>query len=77
MKYTIKLDNTSEQAQSILNMLFVLSKDYDFLQIYEEQENYSMTMEQEKEFDRRLAEVIKNPTVGKSWEEVESKLLSK
>ena len=35
-----------------------------------------LTIEQEKELDSRYEYVLKNPTVGKSWDEVEQNLLS-
>ena len=78
MIYTIKIDQTSQQAQSVVNMLKALSI-YDFLQIYEnnEIENTSLTSEQEKELDSRYEYVLKNPTVGKPWNEVKQNLLSK
>ena len=78
MIYTIKIDQTSQQAQSVVNMLKALSV-YDFLQIYETDAigSTSLTAEQEKELDRRFEYVLQNPTVGKSWDEVEQNLLSK
>jgi len=80
MTYTVKINQTGPQAQSIIEMLKALAKDYDFLQIYEEPEFdtlNSLTTEQEKELDRRTDYVTENPTHGKSWEEVEKELLSK
>ena len=40
-------------------------------------ENTSLTTEQEIELDRRFEYVLQNPTVEKSWDEVEQNLLSK
>ena len=79
MIYTVKINQTSRQAQSIVNMLKALSIDYDFLQIYENNEiaDTNLTPEQEKELDSRYEYVLKNPTVGKSWDEVKQNLLSK
>ena len=80
MTYTIKINQTGPQAQSIIEMLKALAKDYDFLQIYEEPEfdtSNPLTTEQKKELDSRTDYVMKNPTDGKSWEEVEKDLLSK
>ena len=80
MTYTIKINQTGPQAQSIIEMLKALAKDYDFLQIYEEPEfniSNSLTPEQEKELDSRADYVMKNPTDGKSWKEVEKDLLSR
>ena len=79
MIYTVKINQTSRQAQSIVNMLKALSIDYDFLQIYENNEiaDTNLTPEQEKELDSRYEYVLRNPTVGKSWDEVKQNLLSK
>ncbi len=79
MTYTVTIDQTSRQAQSIVDMLIALSIDYDFLQIYEnkEKEDTNLTTEQENELDSRYGYVLKNPTVGKSWNEVKQNLLSK
>jgi len=79
MTYTIKINQTGPQAQGIIDMLKALAKDYDFLQIYEEPDADSpdsLTSEQEKELDSRIDYVMKNPTDGKSWEEVEKDLLT-
>ena len=79
MTYTVKIDQASRQAQSIVDMLKALSIDYDFLQIYEDDEiaDTNLTSEQEKELDSRYEYVFKNPTVGKSCNEVKQNLLSK
>jgi hypothetical protein len=79
MTYTIKIDTTSRQAQSILNMLKALSIDYDFLQIHEDtSEDFSeITTEQKRELESRYEYVLENPTVGKPWNEVKQNLLSK
>jgi len=74
MIYTIKIDNTSEQAQSILNLLSTLALDYDFLQI--EEESTDLTPEQEAELNRRYEFYLQNPTKGKSWEDVKANLLA-
>ena len=60
-------------------MLKALSIDYDFLQIYEDDEiaDTNLTSEQKKELDSRYEYVLKNPTVGKPWNEIKQSLLSK
>jgi hypothetical protein len=73
MVYTIKIDDSSKQAQSIINLLNTLAKDYDFLKIFEE-EDYGLSPEQEAELDRRYELFLKNPEKGKSWEEVKANL---
>ena len=80
MTYTIKIDQNGPQAQSIIEMLKALAKDYDFLEIYEDTEIDTageLTKAQEKELDRRADYVMKNPANGKSWEEIERDMLSK
>ena len=79
MTYTITIDQTSKQAQSIIDMLIALSIDSDFLQIYENKEvsDTNLTSEQEQEIDDRFEYVLKNPTIGKPWSEVKQNLLSK
>ena len=72
MIYTITIDNSSEQAQSIINLLNTLSQDYDFLKI--EENNSDLTPEQEAELDKRYEFYLQNPTKGKSWEEVKANL---
>ena len=39
MVYTIKIKDKSSKARSIINMLKALQEDYDFIEIFEEQEN--------------------------------------
>ena len=79
MIYTVTINQTNRQAQSIVDMLIALSKDYDFLQIQENTEipDTDLTPEQERELDSRYEYVLKNPTVGKPWSEVKRNLLSK
>ena len=79
MTYTVKIDQASRQAQSIVDMLKALSIDYDFLQIYEDVESTdtNLTLEQKKELDSRYEYVLNNPTIGKPWNEVKQSLLSK
>jgi hypothetical protein len=58
--------------------LKTLAKDYDFLEIIDEQDSpIQLSKKQLKELDRRLEYVINNPEIGKSWDEIEDKLLSK
>lgn len=72
MSFIIKISNTSPQAASIINMLRTLARDYDFMQISED--SNILTNAQEKELNRRYEFVKKNPTLGKTWEEVENSL---
>jgi hypothetical protein len=70
MTYTVTIDDKSEKAQSIVNMLKELSKDYQFLKVYENISDLSDDLQ--KELEIRLAYVIKNPEIGKSWDEIKN-----
>jgi hypothetical protein len=79
MKYTFQITDVSPQSQSIINMLLTLSKDYDFLKVITEQDEeveYELSSEQEKELDRRYKNFLKNPRNGKPWNEVKQNLLA-
>ena len=74
MIYTFRItDNNSTQAESIINLLNAFAKDYDFLENITEEEQ-TLSPEQESELDKRYEYYLENPTVGKSWEEVEANL---
>jgi enolase len=75
MDYTIRISDTSPKAKSIINMLKELSKDYPFLQVYEDDMEESDEIMAELEY--RYNEAMKNPETGKSWEEVKADLMSK
>ncbi len=78
MTYTIKITETNPKAINVINMLKMLALDYDFVQIYEDGDNLDfMTEEQKKEFDKRYNYTINNMNEGKTWNEIEEKLLSK
>jgi len=74
MSYTIKITENTPQSLSIVNMLKALAVDYNFLQIFEDENISELTFEQEKELDSRYEYVMKNPEVGKSWDEFEKSL---
>jgi len=75
MNYTIKINNSNKKAQSIIDMLKELANDYPFISIYEDETGLSEEME--KELEARYKYVLKNPEVGKSWEEVKNSLITK
>ena len=77
MSFTVKITENTPQSLSIVNMLKALAIDYKFLQILEDDISSELTPEQEKELDSRYEYVLKNPTVGKPWNEVKQNLLSK
>lgn len=75
MVYTFRItDSSSNQAQSIINLLNTFAKDYDFLQVITENENI-LTEEQETELERRYQYYLKHPKEGKNWEEVKANLM--
>jgi len=75
MNYTIKISDTGKKAKSLVNMLKELAADYAFLSIYEDESGLSDKME--KELESRYKYVMKNPGLGKSWEDVKVNLLKK
>lgn len=78
MTYTIKITETNPKAINVINMLKMLALDYDFVQIYEDDNNLDfMTEEQKNEFDNRYDYTINNMNEGKTWNEIEQKLLIK
>jgi glutaredoxin-related protein len=77
MSYLIEISETSPKAKSIINMLKMLSLDYDFMQITKTDDNLDfMTTSQKEEFEKRYNYTINNMEEGKTWEEIEQKLLS-
>jgi hypothetical protein len=77
MEYLVRIKDDTAQAQSIINLLKTLAKDYDFLQIINKQDYYiNLSKEQLEEIDSRFEYVLKNPEEGKSWDEIERKLFS-
>lgn len=77
MEYLVRIKDDTAQAQSIINLLKTLAKDYDFLEIVNKQEYYlNLSKEQLEEIDSRFEYVLKNPEEGKSWDEIERKLFS-
>jgi hypothetical protein len=77
MNFTIKITENTPQSLSIINMLKALAVDYSFLQIVEDDISTELTTEQLNELDSRYEYVLKNPKVGKPWNEVKQNLLSK
>ncbi len=78
MECLVKITDNSLKAKNIINLLKSLAEDYDFLEFIDNTDNlFELSEEQQKESDRRLEHVKKNPNEGKTWEEIEAKLLSK
>lgn len=71
MTYTIRINDNSAKAKSIINMLKSLKEDFNFIEI--EKEKDTISVQQEKELDKRYAEFLKNP-VGKDWNVLKNEL---
>lgn len=77
MEYLIRIDDSSSKAKNIINLLKSLAEDYVFLEIIDDIAGFNeLSKEQKDELDKRFEYELENPSEGKSWEEVEAKLLS-
>ena len=65
MVYTIKIQDKSRKAKSIINMLKALQNDYDFIEISEDYENQN-DAEIMKELEFRYNSFLKDRN-GKEW----------
>ena len=74
MNYTIKIAENDKESRKIITMIKELAGDSPFVSIYEDETGLSSEME--KELEKRYKQVLKNPTEGKSWDEVKTDLLS-
>jgi hypothetical protein len=72
MTYTIKIQDKSLKAKSIINMLKALKDDYDFIEIQEDSKKAS-TFDLDKELDKRYKSFQKNPK-GKDWIDLKKEL---
>jgi len=75
MNYTIKIAENDKDSRKIITMIKELAGDSPFVSIYEDETGLSSEME--KELETRYKQVLKNPTEGKSWDEVKSGLLNR
>jgi len=75
MNYTIKIAENDKESRKIISMIKELAGDSPFVSIYEDETGLSSEME--KELETRYKQVLKNPTEGKSWDEVKTDLLSR
>jgi len=73
MVYTIKIDNKSRKARSIINMLKALQNDYDFIEISENQENHDDELII-KELESRYNSFLKDRN-GKEWSVLMNELI--
>jgi len=75
MNYTIKIVENDKESRKIIMMIKELAGDSPYVSIYEDETGLSSEME--KELEMRYKQVLKNPTEGKSWNEVKSELLNR
>ena len=67
MVYTIKIEDKTQKAKSIINLLKVLKDDYDFIEMIEDEDFDAIESNIDKELLRRYKMFNDNPT-GKDWE---------
>jgi hypothetical protein len=65
MTYTIKIQDKSLKAKSIINMLKALKDDYDFIDIQKD-DSQIFSFNQDKELNKRYKSFQKSPK-GKDW----------
>ena len=75
MNYTIKIDGKETKAQSIINFLKELAKDYSFISVSEDNQELTPDMVEELEF--RYNYMLEHPEDWESWEVVKNSILSK
>ena len=73
MTYTIRIQDKSTKAKSIINMLKALREDYDFIEIQNDIKNES-DIDLEKELDKRYKAFLKNKN-GKDWSDLKKELI--
>ena len=73
MTYTIKINDESLKAKSIINLLKALKEDYDFIEIKKESDKKS-DFNLDKELDKRYKSFQKNKK-GKDWEELKKEFI--
>lgn len=73
MIYTIKIQDKTKKAKSLINMLKALKEDYDFIEITEDFKTLK-GKDLENELDRRF-EVFSVNDEGKDWEILKKELL--
>jgi len=72
MSVTIKINNTGEKAESIINMLKVLAIDYDFIQVFEDVEELpGLSL---NEYEKRYKYTVHHLEEGLSVNEMDNKL---
>jgi len=73
MTYTIKIQDRTVKAKSIINMLKALKEDYDFIEIKKESKNND-DFDLDKELDKRYKSFQKSKN-GKEWPDLKKELI--
>ena len=73
MKYTFTIDDSSQKAHSIINMLRELKDDYDFIQFSDEILFDESNQEIKEELLFRQQQTFKKKQ-GKNWEQLQNEL---
>lgn len=75
MYYIVRIDSNETKAQSVINLLKELAKDYSFISIVEDNQELTPDIVEELEF--RYNYMLEHPEDGESWEVVKNRILSK
>jgi hypothetical protein len=73
MTYTIRINDKSAKAKSIINMLKALKDDYDFIEIQNDPKEES-DLDIEKELSKRYKNFQRN-NKGKDWSDLKKTLI--
>jgi hypothetical protein len=79
MTYTVRISGNSPQALSIINMLKAFQKEFDYIDISEDDEYQDNELSPDflEELDKRAEYMENHPDEGKSWDEIKKKYSSK
>lgn len=79
MTYTVRISGNSPQALSIINMLKAFQKEFDYIDISEDDEYQDNELSPDflEELDKRAEYMENHPDDGKSWDEIKKKYSSK
>jgi len=75
MNYTIKIAENDKESRKIITLIKELAGESPYVSIYEDETGLSSEME--KELETRYKQVLKNPTDGKSWDDVKANLINR
>lgn len=72
MVYTVRISGNSPQAKGLIQLLKSLQKDYQFIEVTEENQyaDEELSPEWVEELEKRAAYMAQHPNEGKTWEDV-------